>query len=167
MIKTIPIFVLMLFFYGHVKAQAADSTLKKSPVKSLSDSQYDALLKGEDIYSMPPVAPINHYPTPERAIKFKAEIDLSPVQVTKIAAIAKELKRKKLEMGVFIVRNERALDSLFRRSRLDDGTIVFYANRSGLYYGELRNAILQACFRTGNLMSPGQIKKLETLQNHN
>lgn len=167
MIKTVLTFVLLLFFYSNINAQAADSTLKKSPVKTLNDTQYDALLKGEDVYNMPPVTTLNHYPMPDKAIKFKTEIGLSPIQITKIAAIGRELKRKRMEMGVFIIKNERALDSLFRRQKLDNGSIVFYANRSGLYYGELRNAILQACFSTWSLMAPAQIKKLETLENHN
>jgi hypothetical protein len=132
----------------------------------LTDKQYSSLLKGEDIYGMPPVAVLNHYPMPDLAIEFKKEADLSPIQVTKIAAIAKELKRKRIEMGNFIIDNEKKLDDLLRQGT-DEGGIIFYGNRSGLYYGELRNAILLACYRTWKLLSPGQIKKLETLQNHN
>jgi hypothetical protein len=154
-----------LFFCCTVNAQDVDSTLKKSPIKTLNDKQYNALLKGEDLYDMPLVAELNHFPMPDKVIKYKREIDLSPIQVTKIGAIAKELQRKRLEMGVFIIRNERALDSLFKKQRLDNGTIIFYTNRYGLYQGELRNAILQACFNTGELLAPQQIKKLETLQN--
>jgi hypothetical protein len=166
MLKTIPLFVMLLFFYGETKAQTIDSTLKKSPVKTLSDAQYNALLKGDDIFNMPPVAVVNHYPMPDKAIAFKKEVGLSPVQITQITAIANELKRKKMEMGKFIITNEQALDNLLRRGT-DEGSIIFYGNRSGLYYGELRNAILLACYNTWKLLAPAQIKKLETLQNHN
>jgi hypothetical protein len=165
MMRSIPLLVAALFFCCTVNAQDADSTLKKSPIKTLTDKQYNAFLKGEDLYDMPLVAELNHFPMPDKVIKYKREIDLSPTQVTKIGAIAKELQRKRLEMGVFIIRNERALDSLFKKQRLDNGTIIFYTNRYGLYQGELRNAILQACFNTGQLLAPQQIKKLETLQN--
>lgn len=166
MIKTIPVFVMILFVYCSAKAQMADSTFKKSTVKTLSDAQYNALLKGDDIYEMPPVAVVNHYPLPDKAIAFKKEVGLSPVQVTQITAIANELKRKKIEMGKFIITNEQALDNLLRKGT-DEGSIIFYGNRSGLYYGELRNAILLACYNTWKLLAPAQIKKLETLQNHN
>lgn len=166
MIKTIPVFVMILFVYCAANAQMADSIFKKSTVKTLSDAQYNALLKGDDIYEMPPVAVVNHYPMPDKAIAFKKEVGLSPVQVTQITAIANELKRKKIEMGKFIITNEQALDNLLRKGT-DEGSIIFYGNRSGLYYGELRNAILLACYNTWKLLAPAQIKKLETLQNHN
>jgi hypothetical protein len=165
MLKTLTLFILLLLFCGKTKAQT-DSAIVKSTVKTLTDRQYSALLKGDDIYGMPPVAMLNHYPMPDLAIEFKKEADLSPIQVTKIAAIAKELKRKRIEMGNFIIANEKKLDDLLRQG-MDEGSIIFYGNRSGLYYGELRNAILLACYRTWKLLSPGQIRKLETLQNHN
>jgi hypothetical protein len=62
MLKTIPVFIITLLICGGVAAQTPDSTLKKSPVKTLTDAQYTALLSGEDIYNMPPVALLNHYP---------------------------------------------------------------------------------------------------------
>jgi hypothetical protein len=126
------------------------------------------LLNGEDVYNnMALPAEINHYPMPNQVIKFKKELGLSPNQVTKITAIATELHRKRVEMGSFIITNEQTLDNLFRKQRLNNGDVIFYATRSGLYYGELRNAILQACLSTGDLLAPQQIKKLETLQNPN
>ena len=167
MLKSIPVLIASLFFYCTVNAQQADSTLKRSTVKSLTDKQYNALLKGEDIYGMPVVAELNHFPMPDKVIKYKKELDLSPAQITKIGAIATELHRKRVEMGTFIITNEETLDKLFRKQRLNNGDVIFYATRSGLYYGELRNAILQACLSTGDLLAPQQIKKLETLQNRN
>lgn len=165
MLKTILTFIIALCAYGSAVAQA-DSTLKKSPVKTLTDAQFTALLKGEDIYNMPPVTVLNHYPMPDLALQFKKEAGLSPIQVTKITAIAKELKRKRIEMGDIIVTNEKKLDDLLTKGT-DEGSLIFYGNRSGLYYGELRNAILVACYNTWKLLAPAQIKKLETLQNHN
>ncbi|MBB6112041.1 hypothetical protein [Mucilaginibacter lappiensis] len=168
MLRSIPLLFVVLFFCTVVKAQQADSTLKKSPVKTLTDKQYTALLNGEDVYNhMALPAEINHYPMPDQVIKFKKELGLSPNQVIKITAIATELHRKRVEMGGFIITNEQTLDNLFRKQRLNNGDLIFYATRSGLYYGELRNAILQACLSTGDLLAPQQIKKLETLQNPN
>lgn len=139
---------------------------KKSPVKTLTYKQYDALMKGEDLYDMALPATLNHYPMPDDVIKYKKGLDLSPVQISKIAAIGKELHRKRVEMGPIIIKNENMLDSLFRTHNIDDGTLIFYANRYGLYQGEIRNAILQACYATEKLLSPAQVKKLEELENH-
>jgi hypothetical protein len=168
MLRSIVSLITILFFCSSVQAQQADSTLKKSLVKTLTDKQYTALLNGDDVYdNMGLPAQINHFPMPDQAVRFKKELGLSPNQVTKITAIATELHRKRVEMGSFIIKNEQTLDELFRKQRLNNGDVIFYATRSGLYYGELRNAILQACLSTGDLMAPQQIKKLETLQNPN
>jgi hypothetical protein len=166
MLKTILPLIITLLLHQAVKAQA-DSTLKKSPIKTLSDKQFTQLISGEYLFDdIEQVARLNHYPMPDVALKFKKELSLSPVQVTKITAITAELHRKRMEMGNFIVTNETTLDKLMKKGT-DNGSIIFYANRSGLYYGELRNAILQACLSTGNALAPQQITKLETLTAHN
>jgi hypothetical protein len=146
------------------KAQAPDSTLKPSPVKTLSDVQYNALIKGEDLYNMNLVADINKYPSAEQALKYKKELDLSPTQVKALTGITIELKRKKIEMGNFIVTNETKLDALFRARKIGESELIFYTNRYGLYQGELRNAILKASVAAYYLLSPGQIAKLNKLK---
>lgn len=165
--KLLPVFIFFTFSNLANAQSSADSARKHSPLKTLNDKQYNAFLKGEDLYDMSLAAELNHYPLPEKVLKFKKELDLSPIQINKITVINKELHRKKLEMGLIIIRNERTLDSIFRYNRLDEGSIIFYANRYGLYQGELRNAILQACFDTRGLLSLQQVKKLELLEKTN
>jgi hypothetical protein len=163
--KHLPLLFIMTIFYCGVNAQApTDTTTKQSPLKTLSDVQYNALITGEDIYGMSLAAELNHYPMPGKVIKFKKEMNLSPIQVTKIGAIAKELHRKILEMGLIIIKNEKTIDSLFRTNRFDNGSLIFYTNRYGLYQGETRNAILQACLATRMLLSQQQVNWYEALQ---
>jgi hypothetical protein len=157
-------FIILLVFSGANAQTHADSTAKHSTLKTLDDVQYNALLNGDDLYGMSLAAELNHYPSPEKVIKYRKEIDLSPIQVNKITTISKELHRKKLEMGLIIIHNERTLDSIFRYNKLDNGSLIFYTNRYGLYQGELRNAILQACLATRNLLSPQQVKAYEALK---
>jgi|SRR5665213_1449688 len=156
--------IILLFSALSGLAQPGDSTAKHSPLKTLSDKQYNALINGEDIYGMSLAAELNHYPDPEKVVKFKKQLDLSPIQVGQLNAINKELHRKKVEMGWIIIRNERTLDSIFKYHRLDNGSLIFYANRYGLYQGELRNSILQACLTTWGLLTPQQIKKYKALE---
>ena len=168
MLKHLPAFIVMIFFCAAANAQSSvDTTVKHSPVKTLSDKRYNDYLKGQDLDDMALVAELNHYPQPEKALKFRKELQLSPIQVGKLNTIVTGLHHKKIEMGGFIIHNEKMLDSLFHAKRLDDGVIIFYATRSGLYYGELRNAILQACYTTEKVLSNAQIKKLEALQKVN
>jgi hypothetical protein len=166
--KKLLLTVAIIILYYNARGQSIpDSTVKRSPLKTLSYEQYQALTNGDDIWGMSLAGELNHYPLPDKVLKFKKELQLSPIQLNKIAAIAKELNRKKLEMGQIIIRNERTLDSIFKYSRLDNGSLIFYANRYGLYQGELRNAILQACLATRTLLSDGQINRYEALQKAN
>jgi len=165
--KLLPLFIVVLI-YASAKAQTQpDSAAKHSPLKTLSYEQYNALINGDDIYGMSLAAELNHYPLPDKILKFKKELNLGPLQITKISAIAKELHRKKLEMGLTIIDNEKTIDSLFRTNKVDNGSLIFYANRYGLYQGEIRNAILQACLATRNLLSQQQVNKFEALQKVN
>ena len=90
-----------------------------------------------------------------------------PSQVAALNGITTELKRKKIEMGNFIVTNETKLDALFRAKKISESDLIYYTNRYGLYQGELRNAILNAALNTNNLLSPQQVNKLQALKNHN
>ena len=167
MFKKILFLILISGSIYHANAQT-DSTaaIPQSPVKTLTYDQYNALIKGVDLYGMALPATLNGYPMPDDVIKYKLKLDLGPAQITKITAIGKELHRKRLEMGPIIIRNERTLDSLFKTNKVDDGTIIFYANRYGAYQGELRNAMLQACYATESLLSPAQVKLFWMLENH-
>jgi hypothetical protein len=157
----------LLLFIGCSYARAqTDTTINHSIVKSITDERYNALIKGVDLDNMAAVAELNHYPMPDRVMKYKKQLDLSPIQLSKITAINTELHRKRVEMGGNIITNEKKLDDLFKTHKVDDGVIIFYTNRYGLYQGEIRNALLQACYKTEELLSEGQLKQLEILENH-
>lgn len=148
------------------KTFAQTDSLKHSPVRTLTDAQYTAWQNGTDLENHSYVAELNHYPLPDGVLKFKKELDLSPIQVTKLNEVIKMMKLKKTEVGISVIRNERTLDSLFRTGRLDEGSIIFYGNRYGLYEGEYRTALLIACFNTRKLLTAQQLKKFEAIQKH-
>jgi len=160
-------FVLMIVCKVSAQTLADSATIKKSTLKTITDEEYTALLNGKDLFHMSLAAELNHYPSPEKALKYKKELDLSPQQLAKLNPIVKELHRKILEMGLIIIRNERTLDSIFKYNKLDNGSLIFYANRYGLYQGELRNVILQSCLVTKNLLTPQQVRKIESLAKPN
>jgi len=146
-----------------VKPPVADVGLKHSPIKTIDDKKYNGYLNGDDMDDMSLAGEMNHYPLPDKALKYKAQLQLNPGQISKLKDIVANLNRKKKEMGGNIINNEKTLDSLFRTHEVDDGNLIFYTNRYGLYQGELRNAILQACLKTRDILSEAQIKKLESL----
>jgi len=149
------------------QAVATDPEFKHSTVKTISDLKYNAYLKGDDLDNMSLAGDLNHFPSPDSVLKYKKQLDLSPIQVGQLTKLSTELHRKKVEMGGNIIRNEKMLDSLFHSRYIDEGSLIFYTNRSGLYYGEMKGAILMACYKAEKLLTPAQIKKLEALEKNN
>ena len=166
MIKTL-FTSLILLISVIVNAQSVTDSIKKSPVRTLTYQQYDAYLKGEAGSEMAMVAEMNHYPRPDKVLKLKKELDLSPIQIKKIGEINTYMHNRRLQIGGSVISTEKMLDSLFHSHKIEDGTLIFYTNRYGLYQGELKNSLLQACFATEKLLSPQQIKRFEVLQKGN
>jgi hypothetical protein len=153
----------LLLATGNAFAQYNSDSTGMSPLKTMTYTQYKAYIDGVDINNMGLVAQINHYPEPQKVIGLKKELDLTGGQLSQITAINIELQRKMKEMGDFIIKNERALDALFKTNRIDDGTLIFYTNRYGLYQGEMRNAVLQASVKVQGILTPVQRKKYQQL----
>lgn len=154
--------VCLLVLSNSSFGQTATDSLA-SPVKTLSYKQYNAYLNGDDNDNMALVAELNYYPSPQVAIELKKELGLTPDELLKITDINTELTRKKKEMGRFIIKNERVLDSLFRIKQVNDGNLVFFGQRTDLYRGELRNAVLQAYLKVSAILTTGQLKKYQQL----
>lgn len=150
----------------HVSAQTGADTAR-SPVRTLSSAQYNAYLKGIDLNDRSYVAELNHYPLPDEVLKYKKELDLSPTEIKQLNAVVAFLNMKKKEVGESVILNEKMLDSLFRTRKIDEGSVIFYSNRYGLYEGEYRTVVLQACVRTEKILTPQQIRKFEALKKHN
>jgi hypothetical protein len=166
MIKSIFTFLLILTGAA-LYAQTADTAGKHSPARTLTYQQYQAYLKGEAGEDLARVAEMNHYPLPDKVLKWRNEMDLSPIQIKKITEASAYLRRRRLQIGGSIIDTERVLDSMFRYNKLSDGNVIFYTNRYGAYQGELRNAFLQACLSTQKLLSQQQMNKYESLQKRN
>ncbi len=164
MLKTL-FFSSILLCSVVVNAQTrTDTSTAKSPVRTLTRQQYDAYLKGDAANEMAAVGELNLYPMPYKILKLSNQLDLSAVQIQKITDINTQMHRRRLQIGGSIISNEKMLDSLFKYRKISDGNLIFYTNRHGLYQGELKNAILQACLATEKLLSQQQIAKLEALQ---
>lgn len=165
--KTLLLFICLIVFSKLALAQTEQTHNDQSPVRSLSMDEYNAYLNGTDLTHRSYIAELNHYPLPDKLLQYKKELDLSPSQITAIINVVKFLQMKKKEIGESVIRNEKMLDSLFRTRKVDEGAIIFFGNRYGLYEGEYRTAVLQACYKTQKLLTERQIKKFEALQKHN
>jgi hypothetical protein len=159
---------LLIFPFAVIYAQTTTDTVgKRSPARTLTYQQYQAYLKGEAGEDLARVAEMNHYPLPDKVLKWRNEMDLSPIQIKKITEASAYLRRRRLQIGGSIIDTEKMLDSMFRYNKVQDGNLIFYATRYGSYQGELRNAFLQACLSTQKLLSQQQMSKYESLQKRN
>jgi hypothetical protein len=149
MLKKIFTFLLLLTGASTYAQSITDTAGKRSPARTLTYQQYLAYLKGEAGEDLARVAEMNHYPLPDKVLKWRNEIDLSPIQIKKITEASAYLRRRRLQIGGSIIDTEKMLDSMFR------------------YQGELRNAFLQACLSTQRLLSQQQLNKYESLQKRN
>jgi Spy/CpxP family protein refolding chaperone len=155
--------LLLVCVIGNTFAQSVPDTGGMSPIKTMSYSQYKAYIDGADQFNLAVVAEINNYPNAQKVIDLKKELDLSADQLAQVTAINSELHRKMKEMGDNVIHNERALDELFRTKKINDGNLIFYTNRYGLYQGEMRNAVLQAAVKVEDILTPSQLKKYQQL----
>ena len=162
MAKYLLIAFLSLFTTA-VLAQTAADTTGMSPLKTMSYAQYKAYIDGVDQTNMAAVAELNYYPDPQKTLNWKKELALSVSQIIDVTAVNTELMRKMKEMGDMILKNERAMDDLFRTKRASDGNLIFFTNRYGLYQGEMKNAILQAYVKVQAILTVDQRKKYQQL----
>ena len=153
---------LVAIGFSTLAQNAPDSLV--SPLKSMPYEQYKAYSNGIDINNLALIGDLYHYPSPAKVLALKKELALNKEQFTQINAINIELLRKMKEMGALIIKNEQTLDMLFRTKQVNDGSLIFYTNRYGLYQGELRNAMLQTYLKVQNILTPEQLKKYQQLQ---
>ncbi|MVN20422.1 hypothetical protein [Mucilaginibacter arboris] len=153
----------MLSFHP-LKAQSDSAAHLKAVAEPDSFlSKFEAFKASKNMAGLQAVANHNHYPSPQKVLSWQKELQLNDRQMAAINLIDKELKRKVNEMNGFLITNERTMDSLFRYKKVNNGLLIFYTNRYGLYQGELRNALLQACLKTEAILTGQQIKKYDSL----
>lgn len=134
----------------------------KSPIRALSDEEYNAYKTGQDM-GMGKTAELNNYPTPVKVLEFQKQLKLTSVQISQLKTAVEAMQFKTEEMGRFILAQEKKLNDLFAAGKADEGSIIYYSNKIGLYLGELRNAHLQAHLKARRILTPDQIKKYNRL----
>ncbi len=160
--KYISLLFLLLILNVRLFAQK-DSLDKKSVIPSLTIKQYNAYKNGDNL-ELAKEAEINHFPDPFYVLSFEKDLGLTATQKTQIQAIQNSRKFKAVEMGRFILDQEKKLNELFSSYKINEGMLIFYTNKIGLYHGELKNAHLKAHYATRKILSLEQIKKYDKLR---
>ncbi len=156
----------MVFVFNFQQVKAQTDSVHQSKPKQDKDSflkKFEAYQTEKNRSGLQDVADYNQYPSPQKVLSWQKELQLNERQKIAINLINQNLQRKVNEMNGFLITNERTLDSLFRLKKINNGLLIFYTNRYGLYQGELRNALLQACLKTEAQLTNTQIKKYDGL----
>lgn len=154
------LYLSLIMAANTVKAQVDSSThLNKDPFLN----QFEAFKTSRNISGLADVADHHHYPFPEKVLGWQKQLQLNDRQKAAITQINTALQRKVKEMNGFLITNEKMLDSLFNYKKVNNGLLIYYTNRYGLYQGELRNAVLQGCLKTEMQLTAAQLKKYDSL----
>ncbi|MDB5013658.1 MAG: hypothetical protein JWQ25_1860 [Daejeonella sp.] len=168
--------LFLTFFVAFFKVGFSQSDLKKSKTTEKSKKtielpsdkkQAEAIVDSSKIakaVEMVKVAEVNNYPDPCRVIEISNHLKLTPAQLSKLTTIKSSLEFKAKEMDGFINQQEKKLNDLFASGKAEEGSIIYYTNKLGLYEGELRNAYLQAHLKTRYVLTPAQLNKYNQLE---
>ncbi|HEY1025202.1 MAG TPA: hypothetical protein VGE26_08570 [Sphingobacteriaceae bacterium] len=137
----------------------------KSAVKSLTDQEYADFRAGKEM-GFARVAKLNGYPSPLEVNQLGKELKLSTSQKAQLEKIIDAWRFKAKEMGGFIVAQEAKLNTLFASGKISDGAVIYYTNKIGLYWGEVRNAHLQAYLKTRSVLTAEQLRKYNRLKGY-
>ncbi len=171
MIKvTALIFICFSACIGMAQQNQADSVKVKkltdsivSPTPSLTYQEYTAYKTGKNM-AMAKVAEVNNYPDPAQVLDMQKELKLSENQKSQLKTVNDNLKRKAEEMGNLILKEEKKLNDLFASAKVNEGSLIYYTNKSGLFQGELRNAHLRAYLKAHAILTADQLKKYNKLR---
>lgn len=149
-----------------VRAQTdtATAAVLHSPIKTLTDEQYAAMMRSDEVGNMSAPATMNNYPHPEHVLKFAKELKLTAEQMKQFNEIMRVLNMKRKEVAASMIMNEKTLNAFFSNMKANEGNILFYGTRYGSYMGELRVALLMACFQTRKVLTAWQMNKFYTLE---
>lgn len=148
-------------------AQQKNDTIPDTKTSVIADKVNDGSPVGMDLRAMAKVATVHHYPLPDDVWMYHKELQLTAEQLTQLNSIIKILNLKKAEISQSMRLNESTLEKIFAGRKPDDGLLIFCGNRYGLYEGEMRTAVLNACAQAGKLLTPRQNTKFEQLHKAN
>ncbi len=147
-------------------AQVNTSVSNPLPEDSIAAIANKGMPYGMEIHELAKPASLYHYPLPDEVMAYRKQLQLDNTQLGKLNAIIEALNLKKLEISQSVTRNEKALNQLFSGHQLNDGSLIFFGNRYGLYEGEMRTAVLMACYQTRQVLMPKQLTKFEQIKYH-
>ena len=160
--------VLSATVAGVVTAQehpAPYAGIETRSIKALSQDQIENYLNGNGM-GFALAAELNHYPGPRHVLELADELNLTDDQRRAAHHIFDEMKSQAVTLGKDIVAKERALDTLFATTQLNDQTLNVVLMDIASLNGRLRYAHLRAHLAMKEMLTQHQIMLYDQLRGY-
>jgi Spy/CpxP family protein refolding chaperone len=138
---------------------------EKREIKSLSAEKIQEYVSGEGM-GLAKAGELNHYPGPKHVLDLAKELYLSKKQLSETEEIYDRMHREAVRLGRLIVEQEKILDSLFAKQKIDEKKLQSLTAGIAKAQGELRFIHLRAHWEMKKVLSPKQIDKYDALRGY-
>ncbi len=165
------LFILISFlflpnlFSQHQDYKSPYAGEEKRAIKSLSDSDIEALLNGKG-WGFAKVAELNGVPGPMHILEMKEDISLTAKQEERITEIYNKMKSKAVELGEEYVSLEKELNKLFKERKINAKSLRYYVPRIGSIRSQLRFVHLNAHLEALPILTEAQVQKYNELRGY-
>ena len=147
---------VLLAGFGHVSAQSSYAGQESHAIKALSPQEVADLLAGKGM-GLAKAAELNGYPGPMHVLELAAQLQLTPDQTAKTAALFTKVQARAVDIGRQMVEEERALDRQFAAKSITSASLQASLERIAKLQAELRRAHLETHLEQTALLSATQI----------
>lgn len=161
--------ILIAALFGFLAPAEAEITpyagQQNRTIKAMSDDDMQGHLEGKGL-GYAKTAELNHYPGPVHLEQLSGELNLSPEQLARIAALEKDMKAEARRLGKLVVEKELALDRLFASGRAATTEVTTATVEIGRLKGALRAVHLNTHVRVRPLLSRHQVMEYDRLRGY-
>lgn len=135
------------------------------PIKALSQQELDGYLQGRGLgYAR--AAELNHYPGPRHVLELAAELELTPVQVSRTQEIFATMQTQAVTLGKKLVEQEQALDRAFADGGIDTESLHAVVSDLGALEAQIRYTHLVAHLEQKAVLSNHQVQRYDRLRGY-
>lgn len=134
-------------------------------IKSLSPSDIDGYLKGKGM-GFAKAAELNHYPGPRHVLDLADELKLDDEQLKQTQALFKTMQTRAIELGKQLISQEKELDQLFARNKIDKDSLNSLLQKIGSTQAKLRFVHLSTHLDQKRILNKHQIMMYDQIRGY-
>jgi Spy/CpxP family protein refolding chaperone len=159
------LFLLALAAAGAQAQHQPYSGQQQRDIKALSAGEVEQYLSGAGM-GYAKAAELNHFPGPMHVLELADGLDLTPAQTLKARELMHAHKAEARAIGAKLVESHRALDALFRSSRVEQSALGDAVRAVAQLEGEYRLSHLETHRRMRALLTDDQVAAYDRLRGY-